>query len=364
MIPRCDGGVEEEAAHDLGEDVLGEARDAGVVEQDRAVGVIVVEEMMRQPADGRLLREAGGGFDEFDAAEDRAGLVLPAAAGGEHLLQRQGAGEQRVAVPIQAAQIAQRRQDRRREDAAGAEARAFRHGGEQGNFDAGAELAELLLQRSKPAVRVEAREEAGERERRLGQRERAVGPGEGVQLGISAHALLDPEVNRAHDQFRAVGELGEDLDGRLAVEVGGHVEHLAAVLDAVRGRIGPAAGQVEPDRAARPDDLVVHDVAARAGRREPGLVGDHLPQPGERAGLEFLPARLMAMPQDGGAEHLVVDQLHRVVVLAKGAGRAELSPPAAKARAVASRSSRKKTLQRKFLSIGSRQASRSRARCS
>ena len=42
---------------------------------------------------------------------------------------------------------------------------------------------------------------------------------------------------------------------------------------------------------------------------------DHLPQPGERAGLELLPARLAAMPQDGGAEHLVVHQLHRIVVV-------------------------------------------------
>jgi len=36
----------------------------------------------------RFLREAGSGLDQLDAAEDRAGLVLPAAAGGEHLLQR------------------------------------------------------------------------------------------------------------------------------------------------------------------------------------------------------------------------------------------------------------------------------------
>src|ERR1019366_1401624 len=48
-------GVEEQAADDLGEDVLGEARDTGVVEQDGAVGVFVVEEVMRQPADGGLL---------------------------------------------------------------------------------------------------------------------------------------------------------------------------------------------------------------------------------------------------------------------------------------------------------------------
>jgi hypothetical protein len=42
---------------------------------------------------------------------------------------------------------------------------------------------------------VESREEPGERERRLGQRERAVGPAKGVELGISANALLDAEIN-------------------------------------------------------------------------------------------------------------------------------------------------------------------------
>src|ERR1039458_905694 len=142
-----------------------------------------------------------------------------------------------------------------------------------------------------PALRIEPWQEAGQREGRLGERERTVRPGERIQLRISAHALFDPEIYRAHHEFRLLRELREDLDRRLSVEVGGHVEHLAAVLDAVRGRIGPAARQVEPDRTARPDDLVVHDVAARAGWREPGLVDDHLTEPGESARLESLPAR-------------------------------------------------------------------------
>ena len=177
---------------------------------------------------------------------------------------------------------------------------------------------------------------------------------EGVQLGVGAHAFLDAEINRAHDQFRALGELGEHLDGRLAVEVGGHVQHLAAVLDAVGRRVGPAAGQVEPDRAARPDDLVLHHVAAREGGRELGLVGDHLAQPGERLGLELLPARVRG---DAAARRSGTSGRGPAASDRRRSAEAQLgqaSAPAAKARAVASRSSRKKTLQRKFLSIGSK----------
>src|ERR1039458_5642001 len=124
--PQVRWGVEEEAADDLSEDVFGEARDAGVVEQDGAVGVFVVEEVMRQPADSGFLGEARSGFDQLDAAENGAGLVLPAAAGGEHLFQRQRAREEGVAVPIQAAQIPQRRQDCRRKNAAGADRKSTR----------------------------------------------------------------------------------------------------------------------------------------------------------------------------------------------------------------------------------------------
>ena len=277
----------------------------------------MIEELVWQPANNGLLHQAGGGLDEFDAAEDRAGLVLPAAAGGEHLLQRRRAREQGVAVPVQSAQVTERGEDRCRENAAGAQARAFGHGSEQGNFNAGAEVAELLLQRSKPAIRVKPREEAGECERRFGQRERAVVAAQGIQFSVGAHALFDAEVYRAHYQFGPLGEFGKDLDWGLAVEVGGHVEHFAAVLDAVRRSVGPAARQVKPDRTSRPDDLVVQNVAARAGWRESRLVDDHLPEPGEGARLELFPPRLSAMPQDGGTEHLIVHQLHGIIVIGK-----------------------------------------------
>src|ERR1035438_2120987 len=89
--PQVRWRVEKEAADDLGEDVFGEARDAGVVEQDRAVGIFVVEEVVGQPADSGLLGKAGSGLDQLNVAEDGAGLVLPAAARSEHLLQRKRA---------------------------------------------------------------------------------------------------------------------------------------------------------------------------------------------------------------------------------------------------------------------------------
>ena len=52
------GRVEEDAAHDFGQDVFRQAGEAGVVEQDGAVGVVVAEQVVRQPAEGRFLRQA------------------------------------------------------------------------------------------------------------------------------------------------------------------------------------------------------------------------------------------------------------------------------------------------------------------
>jgi len=55
------GGVEEEAAHDFGEDALGETGEASVVEQDGAVGVFVVEEVVRE----QLIAVSGPGRGRF-----------------------------------------------------------------------------------------------------------------------------------------------------------------------------------------------------------------------------------------------------------------------------------------------------------
>jgi hypothetical protein len=229
------------------------------------VDIIQPEQLIGQPADGRLLRQAGRGFDEFDAAKDAARLILPAAAGRQHLLQRQRAGKQDVSIPSQSAQIAQRGQNRRRQNAARAQARSLGRGRDQRDFNAAAKFGQLLRQRGESAPGMKARQKSGQGEGGLGQGKRIARLGESFQIGVGFDALLHAKINRAHDQFRPLAQFGKHLNGRLAVDVHRQIEHVPAILDAIRRRVGPTAGQIQPHRAARPNDLVIQDVAARRG---------------------------------------------------------------------------------------------------
>ena len=101
----------------------------------------------------------------------------------------------------------------------------------------------------------------------------------------------------------------------MSVEVGGQVQHFAALFNAIGRRVGPAAREVEADGAARPDDLVFEHAAARGGRGKLGFVGNHFAEPGESGGFEALPVGRLAMPQHCGAEHPVVHQPQGIVVL-------------------------------------------------
>ena len=123
--------VEEKAADDFCEDVFGEPSDAGVIEEDGAIGVFVPEQMFGKPAKSGPLGEAWIGLDKFETAKDSAGLVLPPAAGGEHLLEREGAREKDVAVPFETTEIAEGGENGRCENAAGAETGAFGDGREE-----------------------------------------------------------------------------------------------------------------------------------------------------------------------------------------------------------------------------------------
>ena len=84
--------------------------------------------------------EAGRALDEFNPVVDAARLVLPAAAGREHLLEGQGPAAEVFVVPGQAAGCAEGGEQGGGEHAAGAEARAFRRRGEQGDLDSSAEI--------------------------------------------------------------------------------------------------------------------------------------------------------------------------------------------------------------------------------
>ena len=75
--------VEEHAAHDFGQDILGRARDAGVVEQMAGALFGRHEERVGQPPCHRRLVETGLRLQEFHAVQHPAELVLPAAARGQ-----------------------------------------------------------------------------------------------------------------------------------------------------------------------------------------------------------------------------------------------------------------------------------------
>src|ERR1039458_3318897 len=183
-------GVEEEAAHDFGQDVFGQTGDAGIVKKNGAVDVVGAEQLVGEPAQGRFLRQAGGGLDEFDAAKDGSGLVLPAAAGGQHLFERKSAGEKVVAIPAQSAQITQGGEDGGGQNAAGAQARTLGRGGDKGKLDAAAKFAQLGGEGAESAAVVEAGQESGQGQGGLGEGKGISGLGEGFQFGVGADALF------------------------------------------------------------------------------------------------------------------------------------------------------------------------------
>ena len=79
-------------------------------------------------------------LDEFDAMVNAARLVLPAAAGCEHLFERERPAAELLMVPGKAARFPEGCQQRRGQHAARAETGAFWRGRQQGNLNAAAEI--------------------------------------------------------------------------------------------------------------------------------------------------------------------------------------------------------------------------------
>ena len=79
--------IEEHAAHDVGQDLLGRARDAGVVEQVAVTVFGSGEEIVGEPSCLRPLVPSRIGVNELHARQQSAELILPAAARSEQLLQ-------------------------------------------------------------------------------------------------------------------------------------------------------------------------------------------------------------------------------------------------------------------------------------
>ena len=99
--------IEEHPTHNLGENLLGGARDAGVIQQVAGAMVGMGENAVGKPSDDGLLMESALGFEQFHACEQTAELVLPTAACREQLFENQRATANLVFVPRKAAEIAQ-----------------------------------------------------------------------------------------------------------------------------------------------------------------------------------------------------------------------------------------------------------------
>ena len=175
--------------------------------------------------------------------------------------------------------------------------------------------------------RLPAAAEAGQRERRLGNGERTAHAVAVGQLFIGGHRLRGPEVDAAQNDVGLGAGLHVGLDGRLAVELYGQVDDVAALHEAVGRGVGPAAGNVDAHGAAGPHNLVGghatagcrslrHGGGARGqGRRGPvgGRGGrQSLAQQGKGPLLLREAALAVAAVEAGqlGAEHGVVDAGH------------------------------------------------------
>ena len=125
--------------HDLLKDVLGQAGDAGVVEECDAVIGLGVQDVGRDVVDTCVGHEARFGGDDLDAADAAADLVLPAAARGQGLLDAEDVLEEPAGAERRAYHALDHREHDGSHDAAGAEAAALGDGGKGGQLDAAAQ---------------------------------------------------------------------------------------------------------------------------------------------------------------------------------------------------------------------------------
>ena len=143
----------------------------------------VGEERVRELMYLRCLLGARLSLQQLDARQDAAILVLPAAARGDHLFQKERAIAYLRVVPAQLEEAAQRAEGRGSEDTAGAQPAACRHGGVERQADAAAKPAQLRCQGRKVLRAVlwgKARQTEG-----------CLGDGEGrVYMGIVGELLV------------------------------------------------------------------------------------------------------------------------------------------------------------------------------
>ena len=181
--------------------------------------------------------------------DEPADLVLPAAAGREHLLHLQHLPDQLVEHDRPAEEPREAGEDHAAEDRGRAEPGALRHRAQQRDLEARPEPVEHLRQRPGPGGgAVEAHQAQG----RLREREGGDGVPVVAQLLEARERLGVAEVDRVDPHVPLGRAAAEDLDRRLAVEVHREVHDPPALAQGVGRGVGPAAGEVEPHRARAP----------------------------------------------------------------------------------------------------------------
>ena len=230
--------------------------------------------------------EARLGAGDLGAGIERAGLVLPASARGERLLQAQHLVEDLAPVQFAAHQPPDDGHDHRPQDARGAQAAALGNPHERGEFDAAAEFLEHLAERNLGRPRGRLGRETRNSQRGFGQREGIARPAEIEQLIEIADLDAASTVDRGHANHGLEDGAAIAMDGRLAVQVDGYVGDVAAVFERVGRRVGPAPAEIHTGRAPAPDGLIGPQGVAGAAGGFGAAREDDLVQLAEGGGLE------------------------------------------------------------------------------
>ena len=148
------------------------------------------------------------------------------------------------------------------------EAAALGNADQRGQLDAAAELLEHVARAScSPGQSAISGEKPEMASAALARAKRSPGPAVIEQFCEIADFEVHAAVDRTQPDHRLVDHAAVAVDGRLAVEVDRGVDDVAAVFERVGGRVGPAAAELDARRRAAPDGFVGAQGVARARLR-------------------------------------------------------------------------------------------------
>ncbi len=139
--------VKEHTAYYLCQDFLGRTRYTSIVQQMAGAVLGLCKERRGEPPRNRILIKSLISLKQFDALEQSAELILPAATGGEQLLEYQGAAAYLVLIPHEPTEIADGTQHGRGQQTAGSQARPRGDSRQQRHLDTTAKGLQLVTER-------------------------------------------------------------------------------------------------------------------------------------------------------------------------------------------------------------------------